>query len=347
MFDFGNKVANSGASSDGILSNGEDNVRFRELENAVTTTGLVLDIVSNGSTDETMLAQAMARYASGGIFAADTGSVNNYVLGPTANFKFSKGASGVSALFDGLRVLFRVAITNSGPCTINYNGAGSVALVDDEGNALTGSELTFLVDAVYDQTAGNFKLSPWANLKKLGGSSNANNGGGSSPLGSTLMNVQAFTTSGTYTIPSDVNKIIAFVAGSGGEGANDDENEGGGNGGDTVLSFGGTTVTGNGGYGGTIGLYSLDKPTFSHGSASGGFLNLKGQGAAGAPGVVPEPSENNVAHGTAGGNGGLAIYFGAVTPGTILTNTIGAGGAIGPISGRFGEDGYIILVELN
>lgn len=180
MYDFGTKIADNGATKEGRLSHGEDNVRFRELENAITSAGITLDDPLVGSTDEKMLAQAMGRYASGGVFATATGSANAITITETTDsFKLSKGGS---ALFDGLHVMFRPAATNTGACTLNYNGVGALPLTDEDGVALTGGELlTGLTMVMYHGGTSSFRLAPWSNSNNFN-TSGGGGGGGSANL---------------------------------------------------------------------------------------------------------------------------------------------------------------------
>lgn len=174
MFEYGDKVANNGETSDGILSHSEDNVRFRELENACKTAGITLDDPNIGSVDENMLAQAMARYASGGVFGINTGTANALVINSvTDSFVLPK------QLFDGMAVCFRPGTgqSNTSAVTLNYNGQGAKAVVDHSGAALVGSEffesLCFLL---YDEMNTRFVLVPWSNSKSFG---TGGGGGGS------------------------------------------------------------------------------------------------------------------------------------------------------------------------
>lgn len=107
MRNFSDKADNTAPLSSGVLSADEDNVRFKELENAVTTAGIVLDGPTGPDTDFQQLAQSMARYASGGIVCQDTGAANAYVLTGVGTFQMPK------AYFTGMTVRFYPAYANS------------------------------------------------------------------------------------------------------------------------------------------------------------------------------------------------------------------------------------------
>lgn len=160
MLNFVNKQDNTAPLPSGLLTAAEDNVRFNELENGVTTAGITLD--ENTSTDLFMLAQAMARYASGGIFCRDTGGANTYVLSTPKAFRLSK------AYFTGLMVMFHPGAANTGPSTVNYNSIGAKKVFNSVGDALAAGDiatntLTLLTyDETLDEGSGAFKISPWS-----------------------------------------------------------------------------------------------------------------------------------------------------------------------------------------
>lgn len=214
MFDYGTKVANNGATDAGILTHAEDNVRFRELENAITTAGIGLDDIAVGSLNEKMLAEAMARYASGGVFAENTGSADNLTFNTVSDeFVLPK------QLFDGLAIGFRPGdgLSNTGAVTINFNGIGSKDVTDQNGDALTGGEFfeshCFLI---YHAGSAHFRLAPWANSKSY---ASGGGGGGSWPDNvvavysetRSAVSIEDWTDTGieaTITPTSDTAKIL-------------------------------------------------------------------------------------------------------------------------------------------
>lgn len=178
MRDYITKVDNAAPSPAGILSAAEDNVRFEELKQAVVSSGQTLDPAGGGDTDLAMLAQAMARYASGGVFGVDTGGANTYVLAKVGNFVVPK------TLFKPMRVIFYAGAGNTGPSTLNAFGLGIKPFYDHAGAAMSGGELASgrLVEAFYDPVlngaAGAWKLAPWANALLFGGGGGGGGGGG-------------------------------------------------------------------------------------------------------------------------------------------------------------------------
>lgn len=167
MLNFETKVANGGVTQAGRLSHGEDNVRFSELKNAVSTTGISLDALT--SVDEKMIAQAQCRSASGGVNLEDIGSANAYVLQSPSTFILPK------AYFDGMQVSFYPANANTGQSSINVNSNGSVDLRRYDGTHLQTGDLISgrPVTARYDPSVGYFKTLPWtlASFSTGGGSS--------------------------------------------------------------------------------------------------------------------------------------------------------------------------------
>lgn len=162
MRDFSNKIDNTAPAASGVLTAAEDNVRFKEMENAVTTAGITLDGPTGPDTDLFHLAQAIARYASGGVMCQDTGTANAYVLGSVGGFKLPK------AYFKGMLVIWYPAGTSSGASTINVNGIGLKSLRNSVGDALVAGDVAAntLTMATYDPAAnggaGAFLLSPWS-----------------------------------------------------------------------------------------------------------------------------------------------------------------------------------------
>lgn len=154
-----NKADNTAPNSSGLLTAAEDDARGLELNNAVLSAGLSLDpTFITTDTDLSMLAQAMARYASGGKVYVDTGSVNSYVLGKTGSFVVPKG------LFGLMLARWKPANTNTGACTINVNSLGSKPLRSYSNQALTAGMITAgtFVDMYYDASLEAWLLMPWS-----------------------------------------------------------------------------------------------------------------------------------------------------------------------------------------
>lgn len=209
MRDFGTKTDNTAPSASGILTAAEDNVRFLELKQACTSAGITLDGASGPDTSTTMLSEAMARYASGGVFAVDTGAANAYVLGGSNDFEMP------SALFKGLTVLFYPGAGNTTTATINAFGIGSKPLWDHTGTPLVGAEMVAnrLVEALYDPAlntgSGAWKLAPWANALLYSGGGGGGGGGWAGWLEPCRVATSAnITLSGAQTIDG-----VAVIAG--------------------------------------------------------------------------------------------------------------------------------------
>jgi hypothetical protein len=163
MRDFEGKVDNASPLSTGILTADEDNVRFKEMKGVVTSSGIALDPAFGPDSDLTMMAQAMARYASGGIYFQDSGIANAHVLSSPGTFKLSK------SYFDGMAVRFFAGATNtSATVTVNVNAIGPKKLLDHTGSALVIGRVAAggLIDAIYRSTAdggaGALLVMPWA-----------------------------------------------------------------------------------------------------------------------------------------------------------------------------------------
>ena len=177
-----------------------------------------------------------------------------------------------------------------------FGGAGEKALADGQ---LCYLESTSKVQ-FYNGTA-------WANL-------------------GSMTNVEAFSASGTWTVPAGVTHAVAHIrAGGGGTGYS-----GNGTGGSSSVAFAGGTITALGG-----------NPT---GNAwSGGVfktvagMNNSGYGAAMHQIRGADPGDSLVQKAQ---DGTELVAGGAVTAGVGITVTVGAGGAAGT-GGAAGGSGYV------
>ena len=146
--------------------------------------------------------------------------------------------------------------------------------------------------------------------------------------GSPIVKVEAFTSSGTWTVPAGVTYAVAHIRGGGGGIAIDATDAG--DGGSSSVAFASGTVTASGGSKAAVAGYSSN-----------------------VIGPVPYAAKANSGHGAFGVNGkinsaaagraedGAYIVAGAdVTPAASITVTVGAGGAAGT-SGAAGGSGYV------
>jgi hypothetical protein len=139
--------------------------------------------------------------------------------------------------------------------------------------------------------------------------------------------VEAFTTSGTWTVPAGVTYAVAYIrAGGGGVGT-----AASGTGGTSSVAFAGGTVSAVGGVGVNVFATSVGNsqagPT---NSGSGATIFAYGTGSF---------------YGEGGGkaqDGALITAGDAVTPAASITVTVGAGGTAGT-SGAAGGTGYVYI----
>ena len=191
----------------------------------------------------------------------------------------------------------------------------------------------------------------------------------------TLLNVQVFTSSGTYTRTSGATRAVVIAMGGGGGGG---ANSNGGTGGTTSFGShvtaaggsGGTTGSNGGGAGGTGGTGAIiairGQPGSAHvtdssggtlafGNAGGqgggqrGVAGVRGGGGGGnALGFDPCTGTGGWARG-GGGQGEMAIDYISSGLGATETVTIGAGGTAGGgqigVNAAAGGAGYIIVYE--
>lgn len=175
MRTFDTKIDNTAPAASGRLPAAQFNSLTSELDNLLVSASITGDPAVGPDSDLNMISQAVARYASGGVFAQDTGSTNALVLNLLSPFVAPK------ALFKGLRIMAYPAGGNNAAATVNAFGLGIKPLYDHTGTALVGGETVAnrLIEILYDPAAnggsGAWKLAPWANQLLLGSSSVVNN----------------------------------------------------------------------------------------------------------------------------------------------------------------------------
>lgn len=167
---------------------------------------------------------------------------------------------------------------------------------------------------------------------------------------------QVMLTSGTsYQVPAGIYRLRARLYGAGGGSGGGGQGEGlsdpGGNG--TAGAAGGTTtfglLTANGGGGGSLGygggVGGGAAGGGQYGTAAGGDVNLTGGGMRGGPaatgGNAGFANGGSGGSGGPGGDGGYCEKILAVTPGSLITYSIGAAGTAGIAGSGIGngEDG--------
>ena len=263
---------------------------------------------------------------------------------------------------------------------VYYNGSSYVAKTSTTGNLPTDTTkwnvLASGSGGVWDSTlsigsAGQVvKVNSGATALEFGDA-----GGG-------LQSIQSFTSSGTYTKPSGINKIKVYVTGAGGggggQGTNDSDAGGGGGAGGTAIEIldatSITTVTvtiGTGGGGGTGANDGSSGGTSSFGSycsATGGQGGREGNagGVYGGNGGIGSNGDLNLRGACGeggfdgstswqqGGLGGSSFFGGGGRGSTGNTNAVagvnGGGGGAGSYfntnrPGASGGDGIIVVEE--
>lgn len=162
MRNFDDRVENLGATAAGRLSAAEDNVRFKEMENAVSTAGITLDAQAGPDSDLNMLAQAQARYASLGITGTAGGTANALTVTAIGSAVVPK------AYFEGMIVKTVPTATNTDAATVNAFSLGSKKVLRYDGTPAQPGDLQSGVPTVWrysaaaDSAAGAFLIEPWA-----------------------------------------------------------------------------------------------------------------------------------------------------------------------------------------
>lgn len=128
------------------------------LRQSVRTAG-----AQQSELSEVMVAEAMARYGSGGQYYTDGGSANYKVLGGTGNFVVPKGG-----YFSGEAFTFIPTSSNTGATTFNANSRGVKKILNWDGTALeanalrSGRPASGIYSATADAGAGAMLLFPWS-----------------------------------------------------------------------------------------------------------------------------------------------------------------------------------------
>jgi hypothetical protein len=287
-------------------------------------------------------------------YGVDTGAVNAYAIALTP---------ALTAHVPGMIIVFKAANANTGASTISINGLAAVQLITPAGVALDGGEIDAgIMSAAICLLSGStyyYQLLAPANF------------------GTPLINIQYFTSSGTYYPTPGARSIVIEVQGGGGAGggppatASSTCSAGGGGGaggwarkrvistpGSNVVTIGAGGVGTAGGVGGTGGTTSFGPIV----SATGGW----GGSVAGPAGIT---STFNAIGGAGGsGSGGdvnitgqtgpySSVVLGNGVPGAFNTVGVygisyGAGGGInansissGAVTGLSGAPGLVIVYE--
>lgn len=160
-------------------------------------------------------------------------------------------------------------------------------------------------------------------LQVFDGTSFTNVGGGSMKE----KRIEAFTASGTFTVPAGVTYAIAHMLGGGG--GLGSSTGAGGNGGDSSVAFASGTVTGPGGLGGPTAVSLANNAL-----ASGGTPNS---------GRAPERISGSSGQFNGGIDATYIVAAAAVTPAASITVTVGAGGTSTGFTNRNGGSGYVYI----
>lgn len=145
-----------------------------------------------------------------------------------------------------------------------------------------------------------------------------------------VMKVDAFTASGTWTVPAGVTYAVAHILGGGG-GAGTASS---GNGGTSSVAFAGGTVSATGGQGVSTGSGASAVARAGAANSGKGALFISDNS-----GTARVQFFGTVMDGT------LIVAGDAVTPAASITVTVGAGGVAGT-SGAAGGSGYVYIEYL-
>jgi Pectate lyase superfamily protein len=108
-------------------------IKISQLPAGTAPVGTEIAPFVQGGQTVSLTAAQVAALAQGGFAAVDSGAANAYVL---------TTPKPLQSLTPGQIISFIPAHPSTAASTINFNGAGAVAVVDSLGNALTGGEIT-------------------------------------------------------------------------------------------------------------------------------------------------------------------------------------------------------------
>jgi hypothetical protein len=117
----------------------------------------------SGAAGDALAAEALARYASGGVFATATGAQDAITLSPVGDFVHPK------AYFEGLTVAWYAHVDSEGACNARIGALSQKPIKDHLGGALVRRELLTgnLVEMRYSVASDCWKLSPWGYNREI------------------------------------------------------------------------------------------------------------------------------------------------------------------------------------
>jgi hypothetical protein len=261
--------------------------------------------------------------ANGGTGASDAGNARTNLSVPSTTGSGASGTWGINISGNAANVSGTVAVANGGTGQTTYTN-GQLLIGNTTGSTLTKATLT----------AGN--------------GISVTNGAGSITIASTIAGLpgaqgQAFTSNGTFTIPTGITAIKMTVVGGGGNGGTF---RGGGGGGGAAIKYltgltpGNTLTVTVGAAGGTSSVASGTQ-SITTVSATGGAAGAAGSsfntGYGGAGGVG---SNGDLNIGGGGGNFGLDLLCcTTIAGGTGGSSILGGGGVADGPGGNYGGGG--------
>lgn len=164
------KIDGTAPADTGVLTADEHNSIGEEQEALVKSSGLTPVAYDAGTdTNQKQWAEAVARYASAGVFATDGGAADAYVLSGITITGASEAIRVPQAYFSPMRIIWVPANSNTGPSTVNAFTIGSTTIRTHADAALAGGEIVvgrpivMRYDEAANSSAGAFLIEPWAN----------------------------------------------------------------------------------------------------------------------------------------------------------------------------------------
>lgn len=272
-----------------VISNSRTdiNTNFSNLNtDKIETSYLDTDTTLAANSDSKIATQKATKTYVDSVASPTGKSWNEYAVDAVGTDSYGITLTGFTAYVAGQTFKFKAGTANTGACSLNVNGLGAKTIKKDVSSDLATGDILAnqIVTVIYDGT----------NMQMI-----------SKPAPSPI-DIQTFTSSGTYTKPLGAVTVVVRAWGGGGSGASINSTAGGGGGGgctevildassvgntETVtIGDGGTAVTnavgndgGNTTFGSLVTAYG----------GQGGFASTGGGGG------------GNVAKGSAGAGGGI------------------------------------------
>lgn len=359
-------------SCDGTASGMRLSISSTGVQRVDSFSGGTTGLTPSSPTTGAVVLSGTLGIANGGTGLTATPIAGQIPIGTGTGYALAQLTGGTGVTITNGAGTVTISAPGTGGTVTSVNVSGGTTGLTTSGGPVTTSGTITLAGTLAPANGGTGLTAPGANGNVLtsNGTAWVSQAIPAVPTAGRLLNVQVFTSSGTYTRTANVTQAVVVAMGGGGGGAGSNGN--GGAGGTTSFGShvsagggGGGLMNGNSGAGGTGGTgasiairgapgyrgFSIPAPGCSNyflqgqgGGQGGGQLTFAGVRGGGGGGT-----DGNYSAG-GGGQGETAIDYITSGLGVTETVTIGAGGSAGAglcgfNLGGAGGAGYIIVYE--